>query len=1085
MTCRDDTRIYLSEAEGPPVCVSIHSPMGKMFSWAVRSFAAALVVFWCAGFEGSADGAQAAPAATPTPNPVYGRLHWREVGPAAAGGRVAAVAGTATDPFLYYLGAAGGGVWKSENGGASWEPVFDKQDVQAIGAVAIDPTNKNVVWVGTGEANPRNDVMYGDGIYKSTDGGKTWRTMGLRDLRYISRIAINPQNSNVVVVAGFGDFFADTPNGGIWRTDDGGRTWRHTLYVGPQTGGSDLAEDPQHPNILFAGLWQFRRVPWTFTSGGPDDGLYRSTDGGKTWRKLIGHGLPGGLMGRIGLAIAPSDPRRVYALIQSKEGLLWRSDDGGTTWRMMSDDTIVDQRPFYFSHIAVDPSDPNHVWAVSELLSQSKDGGKTFKAVAEDSVHVDYHAIWIAPNDPKRIIVGEDGGYALTLDGGDTWSFSRNLAIGEVYHVGYDDRNPYHVCAPLQDNNAYCGPSNSLDPNGILNSMWDRVIGGDGMWAVPDPSDWQRVWTDLQTGNIAIWDERTQSNRFINPYFQSGAADFALYAQPYRFNWDSPIAFAPWDPHTVWLGGNVVFQTQDDGEHWTPISGDLTRNIKSHQQPSGGPITLDVSSAEYSDTILDIEGSPQAKGEIWVGTDDGLVQLTRDGGAHWANVTPPGAPEFARVETVAPSPFADGTAYAAFDNHRAGDHRPYLYVTTDFGKTWREIIGGLPGDDYVRTVRPDIRNPNVVYAGTEHGVWISYDSGGSWQSLQLNLPHTSVRDIHIQPTFNDILIATHGRALWILDDATSMQNIPKARADGVELFPIRTAYEYHEHSNLEELYTDYAAPNPPNGAIVTFYQAAPQKSAPQVQILDAAGRVVRTIAGTHKVNGREIPYVTNDQGLNRVVWDFREDGPVRWMGAAREEYQGPREGALLPPGTYSARLTLNGRLFTQTFEVKPDPRFTLTQADYEAIYEFQHKYFGEFSNVDSALNALDALKKDLDAAAAAVRRRGTGAAMQASQKLQAVAAARDSVFNRLTANFRNDEDSIMRPGQLREDLEGLTFVSGSPPTPALLQYAATVDQRYRDILGQYDALAGQVQALNAALSAAGVKPVAIPPAINP
>jgi photosystem II stability/assembly factor-like uncharacterized protein len=1042
-----------------------------------------LAAFFILSFVSAAP--KAKPSPTPTPNPVYGRLKWREVGPAVAGGRVAAVAGTASNPFLYYVGAAGGGVWKTTDGGASWNPVFDKQDTLAIGAVAIDPTNENVVWVGTGEANPRNDVTYGDGLYKSTDGGKTWHKVGLERTRYISRIAIDPQNPNVVVVAAFGDFFADSNAGGIYRTSDGGKTWTQTLYVGPQTGGSDLAMDPKNPNVVFAGLWQFRRVPWTFTSGGPDDGLYRSTDGGKTWTNLRGHGLPGGLEGRIGLAIAPSDPRRVYALIQSKSGILWRSDDGGDSWRLMSSDTLIDQRPFYFSHIAVDPSDPNHVWAVSEMLSQSKNGGRTFSKVAEESVHVDYHAIWIAPNNGKRIIVGEDGGYAITLDGGDTWSFSRNLTIGEVYHVGFDDRNPYHVCAPLQDNNAYCGPASSLDANGIQNWMWDRVQGGDGMWAVPDPSDWQRVWTDLQTGNIGLWDERTQHTRFLKPWLGTSASDFELNEQPYRFNWDSPIGIAPWDPHTVWLGGNVVWQTQDDGIHWTVISPDLTRNIKSHQLSAGGPISLDVSSAEFSDTLLDIEGSPIAKDEIWVGTDDGLVQLTRDGGAHWSNVTPAGAPEFARVETVAPSPLEDGTAYAAFDDHRDGNYKPYLYVTTDFGKSWRKIVNGLPANDYVRTVRPDIRNRNVVFAGTEHGMWISYDAGNTWNDFRLNLPPVSVRDIRIQPTWDDLLIATHGRDLYVLDDLSEVQNLRPAQAAGDQLFPIRTAYEYRFHSNLEEMYTDYAAQNAPSGAIINFYQAKPQKVSPKIEVLDASGTVIRTISGTHKVNGREVPYVPNDPSLNRALWDFHENGPVLWMGAPNEDAQGPKTGALMPPGTYTIRMTLGGKQFSQPVVVKPDPRSSYTQADYQAMYEFQHHHYVEYSKVDQALNALDAARKGLDAARAALAKRGGMAATIA--RVNSVAAARDALFYRFTANFKNDEDSIERPGALREDLEGfLGFFGGSdPPTPAIQSISDRVDADYRNVMGSYNDFAHRVESLNRSLRSAGAPAIAVPPAISP
>jgi photosystem II stability/assembly factor-like uncharacterized protein len=464
----------------------------------------------CAALLACVPLAAGAATATPAPGPLDA-LKWRQVGPAVSGGRVAAVAGTPSDPNLYYLGSAGGGVWKSENGGATWTPVFEKEPVAAIGAVTIDPTDENVVWVGTGETNPRNDVSYGDGVYKSTDGGKTWTNVGLKATRHIGRILVDPKNPDHVLVAALGDVFADSHDRGVFVTNDGGRTWAQTLYVGPASGASELAMDPNDPRVIYASIWQFRREPWTFHSGGPDDGIWKSIDGGATWTRLAGNGLPAGSMGRSAVAIAPSNSKRIYAIIEAKGGILWRSDDAGATWTMVSDDTLVDQRPFYFTHLNVDPSNADHVYAVSEMLAESKDGGKKFREIA-DQVHVDYHAMWIAPNDPKRMITGEDGGYALTLDGGKNWSFSRNLAIGQVYHVGLSaGENPYWVCAPLQDNNAFCGPSNSNDREGIKDDDWLRVVGGDGMWAVPDPSDPQHVMTDLQTGTIFDYDKKTMS----------------------------------------------------------------------------------------------------------------------------------------------------------------------------------------------------------------------------------------------------------------------------------------------------------------------------------------------------------------------------------------------------------------------------------------------------------------------------------------------------------------------------------------------------------------------------------------------
>jgi photosystem II stability/assembly factor-like uncharacterized protein len=784
--------------------------------------------------------------------------------------------------------------------------------------------------------------------------------------------------------------------------------------------------------------------------------------------------LPQGFTGRIGLAIAPSRPSRIFALIEAAGGILWRSDDAGARWKMTSDDTLVDQRPFYFTHIAVDPKNPNHVYAVSEMLSESKDGGRKFKEIAKD-VHVDYHAIWIAPNDPKRIITGEDGGFALTTDL-EHWSFSRNLTIGQIYHVGLSNENPYTVCAAFQDNNGFCGPSNSLDDEGILNRHWINVVGGDGMWTVPDPIDPNYIWADLEDGAVTLFDRRTGISRFIRPYDSfpgSFLGPFDLSKAAYRFNWDSPIAFAPWDGHVAWFGGNVVFQSTDRGETWRPISPDLTRNITEHQLPSGGPLAKDVSGAEYSDTILYIEGSSIDQGEIWVGTDDGYVQLTRDGGSHWQNVTPPGAPQFARFETVAPSPLVAGTAYAVADNHRMGDYAPYVYVTHDYGAHWTKIVDGLPGDQYARTIRPDTRNPYLLYAGTENGLWISLDNGARWQDFRINLPAVSVRDIRIQPEFNDLVIATHGRDAWILDDLDSVQQLGNAQRAGAMIFAPRMAYEYHYHSNDPGIYTQFAGDNPPKGAIVDFYQTAPQKKAPSLQILDAGGTVIRTVSGTHKVKGKEEPYVPNKAGINRYVWDFTEDAPAKWHGAAREEYQGPKTGPTVVPGTYTVRLAMGAQTLTQRVTVKPDPRDQWTQQQYESGYAFARKYSTLYGKIDEVLNNLDTIKKSLTRVATSAK----NDAAIASQ----VTAAQQSwgpVFAAFTADYKNDEDSIQRGGSLRESIPRTGFGGPQlPPTAEQLDYARRFDAAYAAAVAQYNDYVGLLSPLQTALKNAGIKPV--------
>lgn len=1001
-----------------------------------------------------------------------GNLPWRETGPAIAGGRVTSVTGSAHDPNLYYLGAAGGGVWKSTDAGASWTPVFDKESVGAIGAVAIDPSNDETVWAGTGEPNPRNDVSYGDGLYKTTDGGKTWTNVGLRGTKYISRILVDPSNPQHVVVGALGDVFADSSDRGAYVTFDGGKTWSKTLDGGPISGVSDLAMNPRTPNVIYAGVWEFQRRPWTFRSGGDRDGLYRSTDGGRTWKRITGGGFPEGITGRIGLAVAPSDPNRIYALIESQHGILWRSDDGGTTWTLVSSNTLADQRPFYFSHIEVDPSNPDRVLTASTSLGESKDGGKTFKAIARD-VHGDFHSIWIAPNDSKRIIVGEDGGYALTVNSGVSWAFWANLPIGQFYRVGLGNDNPYTICGGLQDNNSYCGTSNSLDVSGNTNASWFAAVqDDDGQWAIPNPANANEIWSDGQDGALFIFKRRSREYTFTQPYFTSVQQGYNIATSPYRFNWESPIAFSPWDARVAWFGGNVVFQSTDGGYHWRPISPDLTRNDKTHQAPAGGPITHDVTGAEYTDTILDIEGSPVSTGEIWAGTDDGYVQMTRDGGAHWKNVTPSDATANGRFETVAPSPLERGTTYAVEDAHLMGDSAPHVWVTRDYGAHWQSLAADLPRNLWTRAIRPDIHNPAVVYLGTEEGMWISYDRGAHWQMLRNDMPAVSVHDIRIQPQFDDLVIATHGRSIWVMDDIRPLQDLPQAVSAGAMLFTPRTSYEYNLTNNYEGLYTQYAAANPPYGVPISYYQSAPQTQAPDITILDRAGHIVRTLRGT------------NAGGINRVVWNFTAAPPVKWNGAANPAFKGPDDGPTVVPGRYTARIALNGRTFSQSFTVKPDPKATITLAQMQQSYDAFAKLNRIYSSVDVMLNNLDTVGKALETQPAPSN---AGAQAELARARQ----ARAAVVTRLTASYTNGEDSVSRPGSLRENLDGaLTSLESFPVqaiiTPAAAQFYARIESEYRTARDAYNEYVRAIPASNAGFVKSGLQPVpAIAPVTSP
>ena len=974
------------------------------------------------------------PAIASADNGLLGDLHWRSIGPGQSGGRVAAVAGTNADARLYFIGAADGGVFRTTNGGATWDDVWARQPVAAIGALAIAPSDKRVVWVGTGESKPRNDASYGDGVWLSEDGGATWRHRGLENSYSISRILVSSRDAHTALAGALGDPFQDSQDRGVYRTADGGATWQKTLYVGPQSGVADLAWDARGERLVFAAVWQLRRVPWSFESGGPDDGLYRSTDGGLTWSKLEGHGLPGGLMGRIGVAVAPSNPQRVYALIQSSEGVLWRSDDAGASWRLVSRDTALNQRPFYMSRLEVDPRNADHVFFLSEDLFESKNGGATFRAL-KGAVHQDHHAMWIAANG-QRMIEGDDGGAPISLDGGAIWTWNFNVAIGQIYRLGLDRENPYHVCGGFQDNDTFCGPTDSLDPLGNLAGYW-RDVGndGDGSWAVPDVLDPQYVWNvgvNQLTGQLGLYDARTRSNHDISPYVRDTNGR-ALAGLPYRFNWEAPVALAPLDPHVAYFGGNVVFRTADRGQHWSVISPDLTRKEAAHQQAAGGPINTDVSGAEFYDTLLCIAPSPLEAGVIWVGTDDGLVHVTRDGGARWSDVTPAGVGPYGRVENVEPSPHDPATAFAAIDRHNSGDRTPYAFVTHDYGASWRSLAAGLPDGQYVHVIRQDPRNADILYAGLEQGVWISFDGGGTWQSLQGDMPVTAARDLRVQTQADDLVVATHGRGFFILDDLTALQQLAQARAAGTYLFKPRTTYDWYRWwhhiygTGAGEAFAPrqmFVGENPPAGALITYYLGTSIKPAPKLDILDANGGLVRSLDATGRA------------GINRLAWNLTEAPPHPWR-SAKEWNRGADDGAAIVPGAYTVRLRLPGVILAQTFATKADPRAHWTMADYVARYNLLHDLNGELSAIDDALNALDQRTKHggLDA---------TGQALYA----------------RLSSNPRNSEDSMYRPDMLRERIQtlaGTLSLSQGPPSAAQRAEAAEIEAAFNALLAQYRA----------------------------
>ena len=1010
--------------------------------------------------------ADAAPLANP-----FAALHWRSIGPAVSGGRAAAIAGTDDDPFLYFVGTAGGGVFRTKDGGAHWDDVWAGRPVGSIGAVAIAPHHRDVVWVGTGEANPRNDVSYGDGVYLSRDGGTTWQHRGLSGTSQIARIVVDPRDPNAALVAALGDVFADSPDRGVYRTTDGGRTWTKTLFVGPSSGASDLASSAKRPNVVFAGIWEYRRTGWSGTSGGPLDGLYRSVDDGATWTKLTGHGLPSGDTGRVGVAVAPGDPNRVYAIIESTQGLLWRSDDGGDTWRRVSSDTLLDQRPFYYTHLYVDPTNADHLLAVSVELAESRDGGKTWRTVSS-AVHGDHHDLWWAA-DGRRIANANDGGTAISIDGAKTWEWRNNYASGQIYRVAFDSEVPYDVCVGLQDNSGWCGPSTDASGS-ITDRDWLNVGGGDATWVVPDPADDRYVWIASGGGNyggeLGLYDKRSAQYTDISPYVRDtngiGTADL-----PYRFNWESPLAFSPRDPHVAYFGGNVVWRTDDRGKHWKPISGDLTLDEKAHQQATGG-ITHDVTGAEVFDTILDIAPSSVDPDVLWVGTDDGLVHLTRDGGAHWTDVTMRGVGPYGRVATIEASHWRASQAFAIVDRHYTGDRAPYLFETDDFGATWRSLSAGLPAAQFARTIRQDPVDPSLLYAGLENSVWASFDGGATWRSLQLNLPAASVRDLRIQPREDDLIAATHGRSAWILDDVTPLQQLGVAQKAGTYLFAPRAAYELitGPSGTPSGGPSSFSGDARDAGALLSYYLSKPA-SAVTIDIVDTRGHRVRRLSSTAQADDAGVD-VPGKSGVNRVAWDLTYDAPSSWHAAPKWN----RDAIAAPPvpaGRYTVVLHVDGHSYARPLEVRSDPHAPWTAAEESAWRSMMLDMTSRMSAIDDMLNSLDGLDKQLDTAR--VHAKSIPSLVEQIAGVRSQAAA---VRAALTSDPRNDQDDDFLPDMLRERLQALWEAADGArvaPTPAETVELGDLATLQAQASANYGSLMREkVPALDAALTKAGL-----------
>ena len=940
--------------------------------------AVALLSIAASSITGSLLSAQTPATAVARPSPDQWKgLHWRNLGP--EGNRFATATGIPGDPLTYYVGAASGGIWKTTDGGVNWRSLFDAQPVQSIGSIAVARSDKNVVWAGTGEAHIRSHISLGQGIYKSTDAGETWTLMGLEKTARIARVVIHPQDPNTVLVCALGHAYGPQQERGVYRTTDGGATWTRVLFVDENTGCSDVAMDPSNPRVLFAGMWQIEIHTWGRTSGGPGSGLFTSRDGGTTWTRLRGNGLPTKPVGKVVVAIANSNSQRVYAMLETGDGIpwngeptengqLWRSDDGGRQWTLVSRDRNAMGRAHYYSRMAVATDNEDETYFLTASFSKSIDGGRTINALQRNqSPGGDHHDIWIDPTNADRMIVAHDQGLSITQNRGRTW-FRQRLSNAQIYHVTVDNAIPYNVFGNKQDEPTYRGPSNSLLQGGrIVRGQWHAVGGGESGWATPDPTDPNIVWSTASgsgmVGGIVVrFEESRRQFRSVEiwPQQSNGPAEGVKY----RFVWDAPLQISPFDHNTIYVGSQHVHRTRDGGQSWQVISPDLTLNDRTRMGSSGG-LTGDNIGVEYAGVVYAIAESPREKGVIWVGTNDGLVQLTRDDGKTWTNLTSnlPGLPVWGSVRSIVPSRYDSGTAYLTVDFHQVNNRDPFVYRTTDFGKTWKSITAGIPRSNlsYAKVIAEDPVRRGLLYLGTENAIYVSFDAGDQWMPLQNDLPQAPVSGIVVQPHFNDLVISTYGRGFYVLDDVGPLQQMtPEVLASSAHLFTPRAAYRFRFITSPSTTYDDpTTGEDPQYGATLNYYLKAPAAQAPVLTILDAQGKTMRQITGT------------NVAGINRVTWDLRDEPGTEVRLRTSPMYAPyitvPPEGRVAPgtarvallvaPGMYTVRLTVGGAEQTKQVEVRKDPNSAGTVAE-----------------IEEQLRSAAAIRVDMNAAAAAVAR---------------------------------------------------------------------------------------------------------------
>ena len=975
----------------------------------------------------------------------FGAIEARHIGPAITSGRIAAIDGVASDPRIIYVGAAGGGVWKSLNGGTSFKPVFDKYS-QSIGAVTVDQAHPDTVWVGTGETWTRNSVSIGTGLYKTTDAGDTWKRVGLENSERIARIVIDPKNSDIVYVAATGHLWDGNEERGVYKTTDGGKTWQKVLYVDKDTGCADLAIDPQEPSVVYAAMWQFRRKPYFFTSGGPGSGLYKSTDAGKTWKKLT-KDLPEGDLGRIALAVAPTRSNRVYAVVEAKKNALYRSDDLGESWTKVSSSTSVTSRPFYFSRIVVDPKDYNRLYKPDFAIGVSTDGGQSF-AQRGGRAHGDYHAVWVNPQDTYQVLVGTDGGVYVSGDKANTFRFLGNLPVAQFYHVSFDMEQPYNVYGGLQDNGSWMGPSSST--GGIENKDWRNVGFGDGFHVYPDQSDKDIIYSEFQGGQLLRFHRSTGEVKSIKPYPKHGEPN-------YRFNWNTAMALSPTNPKVMYVGGQYVFRTTNKGESWERISPDLTTNdpAKQKQEESGG-LSVDNSSAENHCTIVALAESALDDKVIWAGTDDGNIQITRDGGKTWTNVVSniQGLPANTWCSTVEPSRFDKATAYATFDGHQTGDMKVYVFKTTDFGKTWKSLATeAITG--YAHVVREDRVNPNLLFVGTELGLYVSVDGGAQWSQFTGNLPPVAVRDIAIHPREHDLILATHGRGILIIDDITPLRQItPKVLDSAATILESRpSVIQVPVGSQDFPGDAEFVGNNPTENATITYYLKERHVIGDlKLEIYNAEGKLMATLPAGKR------------RGINRVTWAMRQKPP---KVPPSPNLAGPALfGPMIPEGVYSVKLIKDKETFTGQIKVIADPKSPHSAADRALqsqtvwkLYQMQERLAFVDAVVTDARDQAKERAKKLDEKDAVAK------------DLEAFAEKLDRLHKTLVAT---KEGGITGEEQLRErivDVYGWVTQYGGRPTESQLARLPVLEREIDDKNTEFDAIIGkELSGVNAKLA---------------